>query len=55
MRTEKEQQEYDLFWAAIKSSADSIRHLPAWVRAGVSIEEDGYTTLWTKKTLNSKP
>ena len=39
---EKRQEE---FWAAIKKSADAVRNEPAWMKAGVSIDLDGYTTL----------
>jgi hypothetical protein len=44
----------DDFWALVKKSADYIRKSPQWQKGGISIQEDGYTTLGSSLKSGNK-
>jgi hypothetical protein len=45
--------EQEVFWESIKKSADQIRNQPSWIKAGVAIAEDGFTTLGSSLRANA--
>lgn len=37
------------FWAAVRKSADGVRSAPAWMKAGIDLNDKNYTTFGPRR------